>query len=282
MRATMLAIMILCEALVFLSTAHAAPAERFNRWAVYYADLAPTEAFTPYQLVVLDSSYHPALAPLVERRKTLLGYLSLGEVGSHRDYFAQVKAQGIVLQENQFWPGSYFVDVRSHLWAKRVLEKLIPDILRQGFQGIFIDTLDNPPYLEQQDPKRFKGMTQAAINLVHAIRLHYPDILIMVNRGYAILSDIQTQINMVLGESVYSQYNFIDKNYTLVPQASYTAQVQFLKKLQQGAPHLQIFTLDYWDPQDRAGIASIYTTQRNNGFTPYVATHLLDQLVDEP
>ncbi|MEG3639890.1 endo alpha-1,4 polygalactosaminidase [Magnetococcus sp. PR-3] len=255
---------------------------RIDSWAVYYANKASTQDFNDYELVVLDSTFHPPIPPLLEQDKTLLGYLSLGEVGQHRDYFAKVKEEDILLQENAYWKGSYFVDVRSPLWTKRVLETLIPDILQQGFQGIFIDTLDNPPYLEQQNPKQFKGMAQAAINLIHAIRLHYPDMLIMVNRGYAILPKIQSTIDMVLGEAVYTKFDFQDKRYVHVPNTIYNAQVNILKKAKKGAPHLQVFTLDYWDPKDKAGLASIAKEQKKNGFTPYIATHLLDQLVPQP
>ena len=69
-------------------------------WVVYYSDTAPSSAFEPYRLIVLDSHHHPPLRPLSDRGKTLLGYLSLGEVNEGRDYFVEVKAQGFLLQEN--------------------------------------------------------------------------------------------------------------------------------------------------------------------------------------
>ena len=55
-------------------------------WVAYYSDDAPPEAFSAYRIVVLDSHSHPLLAPLSDRGKTLLGYLSLGEVEEHRPY----------------------------------------------------------------------------------------------------------------------------------------------------------------------------------------------------
>ena len=45
---------------------------------------------------------------------------------------------------------------------------------------------------------------------------------------------------------------------------------------------LEIFTLDYWDPADPAGIARIYREQRDNGFEPYVSTVELDRIIPEP
>jgi len=66
--------------------------KKIERYCVYYNDEAPIEAFSPYDLIVLDSTYHPKLEGLIEQKKTLLGYISLGEVEGERDYFEQVKA----------------------------------------------------------------------------------------------------------------------------------------------------------------------------------------------
>jgi hypothetical protein len=121
-------------------------------WAVYYAAELPPSAFYGYDLLVFESDRHPALEPLVDRRKKVLGYLSLGEVNETRSYFAEVKAENLFRGENENWKGSFFVDVRDPRWTKRVIDDLVPEILRRGFQGIFIDTLDNPRHLERTDP----------------------------------------------------------------------------------------------------------------------------------
>ena len=53
-------------------------------WLVYYSDKAPSEAFKGYDLIVFDSQFHPPLRPLLDRGKTLLGYLNLGEASENR------------------------------------------------------------------------------------------------------------------------------------------------------------------------------------------------------
>ena len=251
-------------------------------WAVYYSDALPYEAFEAYDLLVLDSDHHPPLSPLTQQGKLLLGYISLGEAEQERHYFEHVKAEGILLQENTYWKGSYFVDVRDPRWTKRILEDLIPAILHKGFDGIFLDTLDNPAELERQDPKKYKGMTKAAERLVHAIRRHYPTIPIMMNRGYEILPKVARHITMVMAESLYTDYNFEKKTYDYAPEEFYTQQRDMLKEMQDLYPELQIYALDYWNPEDTETIKKIYATQRKNGFAPYVATIELNKLVPEP
>lgn len=251
-------------------------------WAVYYSDQAPVEAFYGFELLILDSSSHPPLQPLASRGTTLLGYLSLGEVAGHTPYFSEVKAEGLLLQENKNWRGSHLVDVRDSRWSKRVVEQLIPAILRQGFHGVFLDTLDDPPYLENTDPDKFRGMTAAAADLVKEIRFRYPHIKIALNRGYDLLPSVEPYIDVIMGESVYSDYDFEKKTYHLVPEDLYREQVHILRAAKERKPSLTILTLDYWNPSDRRKIAQIYRDQRANGFRPYVATIELNRIVREP
>ncbi len=251
-------------------------------WAVYYADRAASQEFSAFRLLVLDSEHHPPLAPLAADGKILLGYISLGEVESHKPYFAAMQREGILLQENENWKGSFSVDVRDRRWPARVLDLLIPQILNAGFAGVFLDTLDNPAHLERTDSKKYAGMTAAAAALVGAIRRRYPTIPIMMNRGYELLPQVEADIDYELGESVFAAYDFRTKRYAAVPPAQYRQQVQMLKAAGRRQKTLQVFTLDYWNPADGTGVERIYQEQRKNGFSPYVATIDLDRIVPEP
>ena len=251
-------------------------------WAVYYAADLPPTAFYGYDLLVFESDRHPPLEPLVDRGKKVLGYLSLGEVNENRPYFAEVKNEGLLLNENQNWKASYFVDVRDMRWTRRVIDELVPAILRRGFQGIFIDTLDNPGHLERTDPKAYAGMADAGARLVRTLRRNFPRMTIVLNRGYDILPAVERDIDMVLGESVYADYDFATKTYARVDEPTYRQQVEILQAAARRQPKLKVLTLDYWNPNDAAGIAEIYRIQTANGFSPYVATVELDRLVPGP
>lgn len=252
------------------------------RWAVYYANALPVAAFDPYDLLVFEPDAHPDLAALKDARKRVFGYLSLGEVREDRPYFARLKDQGLLRGENRNWPGSHFIDVRDSRWVKTVIEDLVPTILHKGFDGLFLDTLDNPPELERQDPAKNAGMSDSATRLVRALKLHYPTVPLIMNRGYDLLPRLATVVDYVLGESVFTDYDFEKKTYARVPEALYREQVAILKRAQEAAPKLTVLTLDYWDPADKRMIAAIYKEQRGNGFQPYVSVVELDQLVPEP
>ncbi|KAB2857489.1 MAG: endo alpha-1,4 polygalactosaminidase, partial [Bauldia sp.] len=248
-----------------------------ERWVVVYSEKPAVADFRDYGLVVLDSLHHPPIRPLLEQKKTVIGYISLGEVENYRDYYKAVEKEGILYEKNPNWPDSRFIDVRDPRWTKRVLEELVPRLLHKGFQGIFIDTLDNPPELERRDPAKFKGMAEAAANLVKAIRRHYPRMYIMLNRAYDILPAVDGQIDAVLGESVFTEIDFEKKSYRLADPKVYRQQVEWLQAAKGRRPKLKIYTLDYWPPTDAAGIARIYAEQRKNGFVPYVSVKDLDR-----
>lgn len=253
-----------------------------KKWAIYFAENLPNEVFKPYSPVVLEPDQHPDLAILLESGKMVLGYLSLGEVSKDRHYYSEVKKEGLLLETNKNWPDSRMVDVRNPLWTSRVIEELIPSILFSRFSGVFLDTVDNPSYLEEKEPEKYKGMKKGIVQLIKTIRLHYPQMPIMMNRGFAILKDVANEIDMVLAENILVDHNIAEGKSRFVSEEQYQKVVKELKEAQKINPELEIFTLDYWDPNDTETVKKIYEIQRESGFYPYVSTLHLNQIIPEP
>jgi hypothetical protein len=155
-------------------------------------------------------------------------------------------------------------------------------MLASGFNGVFLDTLDDPAALERADAERCRGMCAAAVDLVRALREAFPRIYIMVNRGYELMPQIAASIDFLLGESVYSTYDSARNRYHRVPGAQYRQQVSWMHQALRWNPRLRLCSLDYWDPGDRKEIRHIYQVERDNGFSPYVATPELDRIVRAP
>jgi polysaccharide biosynthesis protein PelA len=266
----------------FLAPLVAASASAAFPWAVDYSGSVSPEELYSFHLVVLDSDNHPQLDLLRGHGRDLLGYLSLGEIESHRAYFEAAKAEGLLPRENPAWPGSFSVDFRDPRWRRRVIQDLVPAILASGFNGVFLDTLDDAAALERADPQKYRGMVAAAANLVRSLRQAFPQIRIMVNRGYDLLPQIAPLIDILLGESVYTTYDAQYKGYVRVPAPQYEQQVRLMREALRWNPRLRICSLDYWNPSDIREIRHIYHVERANGFAPYVATRELDQIVPAP
>jgi polysaccharide biosynthesis protein PelA len=251
-------------------------------WVVYYGSALPSSHFDRYDLIVFDRDQHPPMQNLKAKGKTLLGYVSVGEAEKYRPDYEMVRATHALLEENPNWPGHFAVDVRNSAWTKYLVEIVIPQVIKSGFDGIFVDTLDSVVELEAQDPVKYKGMTQAAANVIRTIHLNYPNLKIMINRGFDVMPMIAQDVNYVLAEAVLANYDFKTKKHSLFPDAVYQEYVDKMYALRQAAPHLRFVTLDYWNMQDVKGVKEIYRRHRENGFIPYVSTIELDAVHMEP
>lgn len=241
-------------------------------WVVFYGDQAPITAFDPYHLVVLEPSSEIEVKALRERNKFLLGYLSLGEIEKYRPYFEKMEGAGVIGKENPIWKGSFFADLKNPKWKKEVVEELIPAILQKGYQGIFIDTLDNALTTQKEE----------AIDLLKFIRMHYPEIPIMVNRAYSIVEAAGDQIDMLLAEDFLTEYDFTTKQYKRKGEEEVALERELFARIRSKYPKLKFYSLDYWNPEDKAEIEALYSEARKEGFNPYVATIELNVIVSEP
>jgi polysaccharide biosynthesis protein PelA len=251
-------------------------------WVVYYNDKAPAEAFAPYNPIVLDSHTHPPLTQLLAQKKEVLGYLNLSEAETFRPWFNALKNEGVFIRENHHWKGSWIVDIRKPVWKNYLLEQIIPQILAQGFTGLFYDQLDNAIALEKEDPQKYQGMTAAAIDLVISIRARFPGKRIMMNRAYEIIDAVGDAIDYALAESLYTDYDFAEKKHRFRSQQEIDWQLALLNKGRKKFPHLVIFSLDYWDPEDKEAYKKIYAKARGDCLRPYVSTLALDKIIPEP
>jgi uncharacterized protein (TIGR01370 family) len=273
--------LIACALLLLPVAASAEESGIYTRWAAYYAQDAAPEQLQMFDLLVVDPEYPPELRNVFGPNRTVLAYLSLGE--AQRDHVAgkQLAGSPLLLRENKTW-NSNTIDIRNPRWLSMVVEELVPAILEQGFDGIMLDTIDSPIGLELEDKKSYAGMQDAAVQLIRALREHYPGIKIMLNRGFEILPEVAADIDMVLAESIFTQYDFKTKKYNRVQESHYKSIVDYLHSLEEVNPRLALYSLDYWPLEDEATIRTIYATQRENGLVPYVATLELNKLIAEP
>lgn len=252
------------------------------RWVVCYSDRPEAAQFGPYDVVVLDARHHPPLETMQRPGRTVFAYIPLMELGRAHDEFPGLVRDGAVLDPHPAWTGSHYVDVRHPAWTRAVLDRIVPQAIAAGFNGLFLDTLDDAAFLEGQDAERYGGTREAAVRLVRAIRQQYPSVSIMANRGYDLMPDIANAIDILLGESVLTTFDADRKGYARRSDADIAWQVQALRHAQALNPAIRVFTLDYWDPSDAEGLRRIYREQRANGFSPYVSTPMLDAVVEEP
>lgn len=254
-----------------------------ERWAVYYRSTLPYADFHPYRVVAFDSNDYPDFSPR-HKDQVVLGYLSTSEAETYRPYHGDIVGMGVVLPPSDRWPGKQVIDIRSQRWRDYFVDVLVPGVLAKGFDGIMIDTIDTPLWLEEQWPQEFSGMREAAIDLIRSIRRKHPEAKLMLNRGFQIVDAVAGDVDYLLAESIRLHYNPATEKASLVPQSIYDQLAGQLKAAKKRHSHVKVMSLDYTDMKKGSEqlIRQVYAEQRSNGFIPYMTTFDLAQRHEEP
>ena len=243
-------------------------------WAVYYGDTAKPKVFTSYKLVVLDRLYPFSLKKLIKNDTQVAAYVSLGEITVNDPWYQDAKKQGLLLEENPHWPGSYVVDIRDPLWQRMVIQDVIPPLIQRGFTGLMLDTLDSPLAQEEHKP----GMARAAVRLVAAIRLAYPQLTLIQNRGYAAVEETAPFLNYILAESTFTNFDPAQKKHILRSKEEEDYALNYIHRAQAKAPWVQVLGLEYWDPVDIKTEEMLTKKMLENNMLPYISTRTLVQV----
>ncbi|MBU1230084.1 MAG: endo alpha-1,4 polygalactosaminidase [Proteobacteria bacterium] len=253
-------------------------AAQYRNWLCYYgSDFGPKD-YERFDLVVLDGVKHPPLGRREPGKPLLLGYVSVGEERPGGPTWVLTQNQDFVAAKNENW-GTLILDLRSPKWQGILLDILIPKVLAQGFDGIFLDTIDSAMSLaEGKDAARYEGMRQGILEFLVRLRRRFPDIHVCMNRGLALLPDAAPLINSLLIEDLSFEYDFTKKEYRAVRQEVRHALVAAARKGQVANPDLTVLTLDYARPDQKDRIHEAIRYSRSKGFVPYVSTLELDKI----
>lgn len=252
------------------------------RWAIDYGAATDAPAARGYDLLVLEPDHPRPIAPLRGPGAALIGYISLGEVERGRPFVAELERAGALLAPNPHWPDARYADIRHRAWRSLFLDRLVPGVLAKGYDGVFLDTIDNAEALERADPAANAGMVAAAASLVAALRRRFPQAVVMMNRGYAILPEVAPAIDVLLGEAMASRWSFAERRYERLSDDDWAWQASRMRAAKARNPALLLATLDYWEPGDAKAVAALYARERAQGFNPYVSVLALDKLIAEP
>jgi uncharacterized protein (TIGR01370 family) len=205
-----------------------------------------------------------------------LGYLSIGEADVHRGYWQAVVGQPFLVEPNPNWPGNVRVDVRDERWRRILLTQEIPHLVSLGFDGLFLDTIDTPEYLERADQARFGGSRQALRDLLREIHTRFPNLPLLANGTYA-LADAAPYVAGFVVEGMFATYDFGRRVYrptTLDEQTWKQAQIDRAMAV----ARRPVFTIEYADIGDVDLAVNAAGAASRRGFHPYVAQKELNAL----
>lgn len=241
-----------------------------NTYAVvYYADRSLDE-LAKFDMVVLDPANYNAsdIARLKSMGCIPIGYLNIGEVETYRSYFSMVDTS-MMLSPDPNWKDRYYVNLCDPLWTKVVTQERLPELLRMGFCGVFVDFAG----LLQEYPE----MDSCAAALVRNIRRSIGTSDIIVDGGLPIINRIGNYTDAIAVEGLMGYYDFYTDGYRLrndsLEDKQSTSLLAIAKKFR-----IKVFQLDYAAANDQRTRDEIILRSREIGFVPYVGTIELDTL----
>lgn len=221
--------------------------------AFYYAAPMPLAEMTFYSRVVVQPEYITAyeLKWLKERDITVYAYISIGE---------SYKENESSLVKNNNW-NSHTADLTSSQWQNYLHEKA-KALKNQGFDGLFLDTLDSYQLL---DTTHNKTAQQAGLlEIINNLSVLFNKQLVL-NRGFELLPKLQGLATDLVAEGLYSHYNPVDDSYKLTSLNDQAWLNNQLKKAQQLGFNVQV--IDYAKPEKRLAMAHQIIAA---GYNPWV------------
>ena len=226
-------------------------------------------------MAILDPDVHPSFN-LFKKGTRLMAYVSTGEAENYRSYWPKIAGRNWILKENKDWPGDYRVDLRSAEWQSIILDELIPEIVRKGFHGVFLDTLDTSEYLEELSPQ-YRGAKKAAIDFVRELHRRYPRLLILTNNTLSLLAELAPFVDGFVVESLLGMPDFEKGGYRPVPAEQTAEKIRMLREALRKKP-VPVFVVDYASEEDRISCRKETQAIRGLGFKPYVAEKGLNRV----
>ncbi|MDX8406985.1 MAG: endo alpha-1,4 polygalactosaminidase, partial [Mariprofundaceae bacterium] len=244
--------------------------------AFYYADHPPVHELSMFSKVVVEPDHLPKsdLQRLREGGSQVLAYVSIGEVRRDRPWYSETD-EAWVLGENKAW-NSAIMDMANPQWQAFILEHLVAPLAEQGYGGVFLDTLDSYQLATNDSAKR-TVQQQGLIQLIQQLRQHFPELKILLNRGFEVVPDVHARIDGVVAESLFQTWNAATRRYGKVSADAHQWLQHKLGELHKRY-HLPVYVIDYVSPADR--VLARQTAKRISGlgFTPWVANPQLDML----
>ncbi len=245
---------------------------------LYHHKRIPLELFHAYDWIVLDQD-DPSLDRLklhfyMKRRAKLIGYMSVGEIEGFRDYYGAVRK--FVLGRNPMW-GTEVADLRRKEYIDFLVNVVAEKIARRGFDGFFLDTLDS--YKLVAPKSEYEAFLKAEVLLIKRLRERYPDMLILVNRGFEILEEVADLIDGVVAESLFAGIDK-DRRYVEVSEVDRDRLLRMLEKVRSRG--LPVIVIDYLPAHEREKAEEVVRKIRDLGFIPYVSDGELSRVGYSP
>lgn len=194
-----------------------------NTVLVCYGKLG-AETIKGYGYVILEAKHYNAkeVKIIKAQNQKVFAYMSLGEVNGNAAHYKDLKTQ--TLGKNEIW-NSYYLNLKSEKTVT-VLMDIIKNTLTKGYDGMFLDNIDNYTVFGPQKDQR-----KELVTLLRNIKETHPKALFLQNAGLDLISETSLYVNGIVIESVATLYNFKENKYNLRDEKQFSETLARLKTI---------------------------------------------------
>lgn len=236
----------------------------------YYNNVDSTLELQNFDTVVLDPNNvsDRNIKALKSLGIKVYSYLSAGEFdGELTGDLSKYKKT-----DNKEWQ-SNIMDITAAKWHDHLVSEA-RSLLKRGFDGLFLDTLDSFNAYSSPDDDKAYYEKQIYGEKVLLEKLHKVSKNLIFNRGFEVLDKLKFKPVAVAAESIYKSYNAEHDSYYDVSKEDREWLSEQLNRVK--AKGIDAIAIDYLDDSDLEARVLLAKKLVKDGYIPYVSDGLLN------
>ena len=233
---------------------------------VYYGNNPNYKVLDSFDISIVESGHiNSGDIEFQKYKKKMFAYVSIGEVEKNRSYYQEIKKEWI-LGENRLWK-SKLLNLSNRDYQNFLIDNVIGSLIKDGYENFFFDTVDSYHLLSLNDKLRDKYENDIVIFLKH-LKTKYPNIKIILNRGFEIIDRVYPYIDGVLFESLFCGLDNKTLAYRDIPPKDREWLLGKVKNIQ--SYKLFVIALDYLPPNQDKKAKNIIQKIKALNIIPYI------------
>ncbi len=216
----------------------------------------------PFDLVVVDGveARRSQVRALRDRGKVVLAYVSVGTIERYRSWYRSARPYRLDLWGD--W-GEWYADTSRAGFRRLITRRVAPNILRKGFDGLFLDNVD----MIGDHPRQRRGMHRLVAALGRMV--HRRDGYLFAQNGEGVIGPMLGHLDGWNREDVSRTYSFERRRYLPVSPADHRAALRALRRI--GGRGKLVTATDYVKRGDTEAARAAAEAACGAGALPYAS-----------
>src|SRR4051794_1285755 len=242
--------------------------------AFFYGRPVPVKLLSHFKQVIVEPENMDDLSHLQGQGTKVFAYVSIGEVNWTRSWYSNMPSSWFIASDKD-WRSS-IVDLTQQGWHDYLINNYLMRLWQQGYRGFFLDGLESYQKLVVEPGSRLM-QEKALSNLIKRLHRHFPGVELILNRGFAILPEVNRYAVALVAESLFQHWEPSGQAYVKVIEPDHYWLLDKLKQVRDQYG-LQVIVVDYVDPKQKELARNTARQISGLGFTPWVANPSMDIL----